>query len=256
MFFGCLEAEAEAAAIAAVEAEAEAAAALVELIQGIQSGAAAAEAGAAAAKDEAEGEVEQETEYVEVDGCVIIPDESANSAPRPPPVVFDPLLDALHTLQLRMDEVIEGHSDAWAGRQKRRCRQWFELVHPDHGGSDKGFVAVKAANEVAQQNLNAWREVYLLWICLQLYRDRQECFRCLGDEDKQHSGGLRKGTNYFMKPGANKEQLRGQYLKECAHRRNEQHVEGSAKMTAKNVKELAAYRQKVEEHQNKPMEDQ
>ena len=109
------------------------------------------------------GWVEQETEYVEVDGCVIIPDESANSAPRPPPVVFDPLLDALHTLQLRMDEVIEGHSDAWAGRQKRRCRQWFELVHPDHGGSDKGFVAVKAANEVAQQNLNAWREVYLLW---------------------------------------------------------------------------------------------
>ena len=153
MFFGCLEAEAEAAAIAAVEAEAEAAAALVELIQGIR--AAAAEAGAAAAKDEVEGEVEQETEYVEVDGCVIIPDESANSAPRPPPVVFDPLLDALHTLQLRMDEVIEGHPDAWAGRQKRRCRQCFKLVHPDHGGSDKDFVAVKAANEVVQQNINA-----------------------------------------------------------------------------------------------------
>lgn len=263
MFFGCLEAEAEAAAIAAVEAEAEAAAALVELIQGIQSEAAAAEAGAAAreaeaaaAKDEVEYEVEQENEYVEVDGCVIIPDESANSAPRPPPVVFNPLLDALHTLQLRMDEVIEGHSDAWAGRQKRRCRQWFELVHPDHGGSDKGFVAVKAANEVVQQNINAWREVYLLWICPQLYRDRQECFRCLGDEDKQHSGGLGKGTNYFMKPGAKEEQLRDQYLKERAHRRNEQHVEGSAKMTAINVKELAAYRQKVEEQQNKPMEDQ
>ena len=205
--------EAEAAAEDSEASEAAAAAALVERSQGMQSEAAAAEAeatareaGAAAAgdevKDEVEDEVEDETEYVEDNGCVIIPDEPANSAPPPPPVMVDPLLNALQTLQT-------------VGKAQTRTEVYQSL-------------ALDVANP--DTILPCWCQ-----LCLRLYRGRKECFRCLGEKDRKHSCGLGKVSNYLVKPGANKAQLRGEFSK---------HFEGSARMTMKYVNTLAAYRQR------------
>jgi len=207
----------EEAEAAAEDSEAAAAAALVERSQGIQPEAAAAEAeaaareaGAAAArdevKDEVEDEVEDETEYVEVNGCVIIPDEPANSAPPPPPVMVDSLLNAMQTLQT-------------VGKAQTRTEVYQSL-------------ALDVANP--DTILPCWCQLCLR-LYMRLYRDRKECFRCLGEKDRKHSCGLGKVSNYLVKPGANKAQLRGEFSK---------HFEGSARMTMKYVKTLAAYRQR------------
>ncbi|CAL1150567.1 unnamed protein product [Cladocopium goreaui] len=141
-----------------------------------------------------------------VNGCVIIPDEPANSAPPPPPVMVDSLLNAMQTLQT-------------VGKAQTRTEVYQSL-------------ALDVANP--DTILPCWCQLCLR-LYMRLYRDRKECFRCLGEKDRKHSCGLGKVSNYLVKPGANKAQLRGEFSK---------HFEGSARMTMKYVKTLAAYRQR------------
>ena len=152
--------------------------------------------------------------YVEVDGCVIIPDGPANSAPPPPPMVFDPLRDALHTHQLR---------NGWGLWRTPECTG-RKAEAPMHRVVQSGapwpyWLRQRLRGHQVQQNINAWGEVYKglalelpvpntilpCWcqLCLQLYRDRQECFRCLGDKlwawkgyQLLHEARGQKGTTF------------------------------------------------------------
>ena len=138
-----------------------------------------------------------------------------------------------------MDEVSEGHPNAWAERLKRRCREWFNLVHPDHIGSDKGFVVIKRS-KISTHGENSTRA--LLWNCQfqTPFFHVGVSFACsFTGTDKNASDaletscGLRQDTNYFMKPGAKKEQLSRQVLE----RTRAPHEWGALRRECQDVRE-------------------